>query len=445
MNGFNVTKMSRSGNLKSTGLVGSSFRPPLRLIATEIDKERLNMLRWLGLLFCVWTSLLGLAPHACGQSISDGSVTVHYFRAEGCPHCEDAGRFLRRLAADDPRIVIQDYEVELDEAGREAFTKVTESLKLTQMSVPFIVVGEWAIMGYHRDEWTGAEIERRINVCLVTACPDPVGALLTQGRLPEAANVTVVVTSLPEEIAIPLLGKVQTATLSLPALTIVLAALDGFNPCAMWALVFLLGMLLGVENRKRMWTLGLAFLAGSGLVYFLIMTAWLNALLAFGMLIWIRIAVGLVALGGAAYNLYDFFANPEAVCHVSGSPGRRQIMERLKKMALTERLWPALVGVVLLAIAVNLIEFVCSAGIPAVYTQLLTMTLLPLWQYYAYLLLYIIVFMADDILIFGAAVTTLQLTGFGTKYARACRLLGGVILGAIGLALLFKPEWLTFK
>ena len=121
------------------------------------------MRRWLGLLLCVWTSLLSLAPHVRGQSISADSVTVHYFRAEGCPHCEDAGRLLRRLAADDPRIVIQDYEVELDEAGREAFTKVAESLKLTQMSVPFIVVGDWAIMGYHRDEWTGAEIERRIE------------------------------------------------------------------------------------------------------------------------------------------------------------------------------------------------------------------------------------------------------------------------------------------
>jgi hypothetical protein len=213
----------------------------------------------------------------------------------------------------------------------------------------------------------------------------------------------------------------------------------------MWALVFLLGLLLGVEDRKRVWILGLAFLAGSGLVYFVIMTAWLNVLLTFGMLAWIRVGVGLVALGGGAYNLYDFFANPEVVCHISQSGSRRQILDRLKTMALEERLWPALVGVVLLAVAVNLIEFVCSAGIPAVYTRILTLTALPLWQYYAYLLLYIAVFMADDILIFGAAVTTLQMTGLGTRYARASRLLGGLILVAIGLALLFKPQWLSFR
>lgn len=405
----------------------------------------LNLRKWIGLLLCVGASLLVFSPHGRAQSGSGDSVTVHYFRAEGCPHCEEAGRFLRRLAANDPRIVIQDYEVELDETGRELYTRVIESLKLTQVSVPFVVVGDWAIMGYQRDEWTGAEIERRVAACLAAECPDPVGHLLTQGSLPENANVTVLVTSLPEEISLPFIGTVQTASLSLPVLTIVLGALDGFNPCAMWALVFLLGMLLGVEDRKRVWILGLAFLAGSGLVYFLIMTAWLNMLLAFGMVVWIRIAVGLVALAGAAYNLYDFFANPEAACHISESGNRRQIMERLKKMALKERLWPALVGVVLLAIAVNLIEFVCSAGIPAVYTQLLTLSFLPLWQYYAYLLLYILVFMADDILIFGVAVTTLQLTGLGTQYARASRLLGGLVLGAIGLALLFRPQWLSFR
>lgn len=135
--------------------------------------------RWMGLFVCIEASILVLAP------LAGGSVTVHYFRAEGCPHCEDAGRFLGRLAAEDPRIVIQDYEIEFDETGRELFTKVIDALKLTQMSVPFIVVGDWAIMGYHRDEWTGAEIERRIATCLVMECPDPVGRLLTEGSLPE--------------------------------------------------------------------------------------------------------------------------------------------------------------------------------------------------------------------------------------------------------------------
>jgi hypothetical protein len=103
-----------------------------------------------------------------------------------------------------------------------------------------------------------------------------------------------------------------------------------------------------------------------------------------------------------------------------------------------------MIGVLALAIAVNLIELICSAGLPAVYTQVLALTPLPAWQYYGYLLLYNLVYMLDDIALFAIAATTLQLTGFGARYARASRLIGAVLLAAIGLMLLFRPQWLAF-
>ena len=249
---------------------------------------------------------------------------------------------------------------------------------------------------------------------------------------------------MPETIKLPLVGEVATSALSLPALTAILGAVDGFNPCAMWALVFLLGLLMGEKDRKRMWILGLTFLFGSGLVYFLIMAAWLNVLLAIGFATGIRVAVGVVALGGAAYYLYDFVANPDAACEVSHTGERQRILGRLRRFALEERLWPAVLGVLLLAIAVNLIELVCSAGIPAVYTQVLALTPMAAWHYYGYLTLYIVIYMLDDVAVFAVAATALQMSGFGTRYARANRLVGGVILAAIGLMLLFRPEWLMF-
>jgi hypothetical protein len=98
----------------------------------------------------------------------------------------------------------------------------------------------------------------------------------------------------------------------------------------------------------------------------------------------------------------------------------------------------------LLAIAVNLIELVCSAGIPAVYTQVLALTPMPAWQYYGYLLLYNVIYMLDDVAVFAVAALTLQISGIGARYARASRLVGGVVLAAVGLMLLFRPQWLAF-
>ena len=104
----------------------------------------------------------------------------------------------------------------------------------------------------------------------------------------------------------------------------------------------------------------------------------------------------------------------------------------------------ALVGIVVLAFAVNLVELICSAGLPAVYTQVLFLSNLARWQYYFYILFYIFIFMLDDLLIFFIAMTTLRLTGLTTKYSRWSHLIGGILMLIIGLLLIFKPEWLMF-
>jgi glutaredoxin len=384
--------------------------------------------------------LLLLAP-ACAAV--PPSVTLHYFRADGCPHCEHAGEFLKRYAGD-ARIEVREYEVKYDPIGRERFVKVVEFMRLDDAGVPFILVGDWAVIGYRSDAWTGAAIQAQVARCLKQSCPDSVAAILAGQPLAAPLRLAEAGPLLPEKLRLPLFGEVATATLSLPMLTVALGALDGFNPCAMWALVFLLGLLMGTQDRRRMWILGLTFLFGSALVYFLIMAAWLNVLLALGYVAWIRIAVGLVALGGAAYYLHDYVTNPDAACEVSHVGTRQAALARLRRFALEERLWPAMIGVLALAIAVNMIELICSAGIPAVYTQVLALTPMPAWQYYGHLLLYNLVYMLDDIALFAIAATTLQLTGFGARYARASRLIGGVVLAAIGLMLLFRPQWLAF-
>jgi hypothetical protein len=45
---------------------------------------------------------------------------------------------------------------------------------------------------------------------------------------------------------------------------------------------------------------------------------------------------------------------------------------------------------------------------------------------------------------FAVAALTLQMSGIGARYARASRLIGGIVLASVGLMLLFKPQWLAF-
>ena len=193
-----------------------------------------------------------------------------------------------------------------------------------------------------------------------------------------------------------------------------------------------------------MWVLGGLFILTSGFIYFLFMAAWLNLLLFLGSLLLIRVVIGLVALGGGAWYLREFVLNKEEVCEVTAPEQRQRMFQRLRALAQERSFALAFLGILALAFLVNLVELICSAGIPAVYVQILTMSGLPAWQYYGYMLLYILVFMADDLVVFVTAMTTLRIAGLTAGYSRASHLIGGVVLVIIGALMLLRPEWLMF-
>ena len=250
--------------------------------------------------------------------------------------------------------------------------------------------------------------------------------------------------AIPEKLPLPLVGEIEIKYLSLGLVTLIIGLLDGFNPCAMWVLVFLINLLLGMEDRRKMWILGGTFIAASGVIYFLFMTAWLNFLIFVGFIVWVRIAIGGVALLAGFYNLREYFTSRAGVCKLEAGAGRKKRLERIKEAVHSRKFWLALGGIILLAIAVNLVELICSAGFPVIYLQILSLNKLPFWQYYLYMVFYIIMYMLDDMIIFVAAMITLQLLGVGTKYKQASNLVGGVLMLILGLLLIFRPDALMF-
>jgi glutaredoxin len=367
---------------------------------------------------------------------------VYAFVADGCPHCEEALEFLSQQARNDGTLRVHRLEVTRSADNRRLLAAVAPRVRADPSGVPFVVIGEQAFVGYHDDTSTGREYLAAIDACRRMPCPDLLGEART-GAAPDA-SLQPPSRAPAERIAVPLLGEVSLRGLSLPVLTIVLGAIDGFNPCAMWTLVFLIGLLLGMQDRTRMWALGTAFIAGSAAVYFLFMAAWLNLLLFLGTVIWVRSAIALVAIAGGLYYLREYVLNPEAACKVTAPEGRQRVFRKLKELASERNFLLALGGILVLAFAVNLVEAVCSAGIPAVYAQVLAANALPTWQYYAYIGLYVVVFMLDDLFVFVVAMKTLEFTGLGARYTRAASLVGGILLLALGVVMLLRPEWLMF-
>jgi glutaredoxin len=373
---------------------------------------------------------------------NDKRVTVYLFWTVGCPHCLHEKEFLAALERRDQGLKVVSLELTARRENLELLQKVGKLMNADVSGVPFTVIGNRYIIGWQDETATGRAIETAIGEARRQAAPDVVAGLLTApgpARPHRADKPTV-----PETLTLPLIGQVNLKYLSLGAITVIIGALDGFNPCAMWVMVFLINLLLRLNDRKKMWVLGTAFIIASGAVYFLFMTAWLNILIFLGFIFWIRIIIGGVALVAGGYNLKEFWTDTAGACTLSHGARRQRTMDRLKETVSHPNFWLALAGIVLLALLVNMVELICSAGFPVVYLQILSLTPMPFWQYYLYLLLYIAIFMFDDIIIFVAAMVTLQLAGATTRYKRFSSLIGGILMLLIGALLIFKPGWLMF-
>ncbi|MDD5547840.1 MAG: hypothetical protein PHN74_03030 [Candidatus Pacebacteria bacterium] len=377
---------------------------------------------------------------------------VYFFWSIGCPFCAKEKVLLQKIIAQYPSVKIHDFELSQNKENMDLLQKIGALTKIEISHVPITIVGTNYFPGY-QEYLNPNPIETRIVQCVKDGCPDSLGQVINKIKNPNSltsssgeqnGKSSTTPSGSVQKIKIPLFGEVPLASLSLPVLSVVLGGLDGFNPCAMWVLLFLISLLLGTHDRKKMWLLGGAFLVASAAVYFIFMAAWLNLIIFLGFIFWIRALIGLVALIGGGLNLKKFFEFKQDTCEVMGENKKLTVIDKMKAIIQKQNLWFALIGIVALSFSVNLVEMVCSAGLPVIFTQILAVNHLAWWQYGFYMFIYIFMYMLDDIIIFTLAMITLQMSGMTSKYARYSHLVGGVLMVIVGLLLIFKPAWLSF-
>ena len=238
-------------------------------------------------------------------------------------------------------------------------------------------------------------------------------------------------------------GHVSASRLGLPLFTLALGLLDGFNPCAMWVLLFLLSLLVRLRDRRRMALVAGTFVLASGAVYYAFMAAWLNVFLAVGMSEPLRWTLAAVAVAIGAINVKDFFAwgrGPSLSIPAAAKPG---LVARMRRVLAADALPASLVAVAILAVLVNFVELLCTAGIPAIYTAVLVQHQLGAAMHYAYLALYIAGYIADDTLMVVAAVLALGSGRLSERAGRALKLVSGLVMLALGGVMALRPEWLA--
>lgn len=378
---------------------------------------------------------------------ADGTPTVrlYYFFSPTCPHCQAAAPFIDELKARWPWLEVRKYAVKDNRANAKFYYETALSLGTKALSVPGFVFCRQVLIGYDTADTTGAEIAKALEACHERRLASPAA---TEAPAAAGAPATGAATSLAEQSAgttinLPFVGMVDVKAFSLPVLTVVLAGMDAFNPCAFFVLLFLLSLLVHARSRTRMAIVGGTFVLFSGLVYFVFMAAWLNVFLIAGELRIITVIAGLLALTVAALNIKDFFwfkEGPSLSIPESAKPG---LFRRMRGIVATGNLGPMLVSTVLLAIVANSYELLCTAGFPMVYTRVLTLAQLETWQYYAWLAVYNVIYVIPLLAIVIVFVRTMGARKLSESEGRVLKLVSGFMMLGFGLLLLLAPQLLT--
>lgn len=353
-------------------------------------------------------------------------LQLYFYWTQTCPHCKEARPFVEAIPATRPWVALHSLELTRHPEHARQYEEMAAQLGQEAVSVPALLFCGEMHVGWESAETTGAEIAWRLDDCHARLLAGGVVAGLTGGKL-----------------SVPILGEVDPKHFSLPLLTVAIAGLDAFNPCAFFVLLFLLSLLAHQKNRKRMLLIGGIFVLFSGLMYFAFMAAWLNLFQLLGNLAWVTIAAGALAVLVGVVNVKDFFAFERGVTLSIPESRKPDIYRRARAILGADNL-PALVAAtVFLAIAANFYELLCTAGFPMVYTRLLTLSELPPAGHYLYLALYNLIYVVPLVLIVLAFVRTMGARKLTERDGRLLKLLSGSMMLELGALLLVAPEWLN--
>ena len=384
----------------------------------------------------------GVLNGECFYKEEKKQVNVYLFHSNTCSHCKAEIEFLNEIQKEYENLKINLYEINDVKENKELMINIKEKLNIDSPMVPFTVIGDYYYIGYNDGVKDGIKnlIEKYTSEEQYDVIKDIIDGKDVSNFKIKNGEINKIST---------VFGEIDPAKVSLPILSVIMGAIDGFNPCAMWVLIFLITMLFNMENKKRMWALGITFLVTSALIYLVFMFVWLGvATKLLTTISWLKLLIGLIALIGAFINLKGFIKSivkKDAGCEVVDNSKRKKIISKIKKYTSEKSFILAMLGVMLLAISVNAIELACSAGLPVLFTNVLALNDVNFIEKCIYIFIYIFFFLIDDIIVFFVAMFTLNIKALSTKYTKYSHLIGGIIMLIIGILIIFKPEWLMFN
>jgi cytochrome c biogenesis protein CcdA len=380
---------------------------------------------------------------------AETKTPLSVFVKKNCGHCEAEKEFIKELEQNRSDFEIFYYEI-TTEVGKQKFLEFTDMEKILK-ATPITLVGNNIIEGFYTNDTTGKTIEMLLDLSCgkktlnideyLAAGGSNGGVKRIQDNGPEQEECSD--DSGKFLVNIPFYGAVNLKSFSLPTIASILGFIDGFNPCAMWVLVTFLIVLIQIGDKKRMKQIAGLFIISEAIMYFLILNLWFTTWDFIGLDQIITPIIGLVAIGGGIFFLWEAKKN-DGTCKVTNLEQRKKTHNKIKDLAARPMTIATAIGVIGLALSVNIIEFACSIGIPQTFTKILELNNLSFGANQGLIFLYTLFYMVDDLLVFGLAIWSFQHLNLATKYSRWCNIVGGILMIILGLILIINPNMLRF-
>lgn len=401
------------------------------------------------------TAIAGQPSTSVTSTASSSVVHLYFFGREDCHNCQLEKKFVDQTFAGNPEVEVVFFDTNNDPAAKDLFDRITTANGLSKVT-PLTLVGGKIIQGYDSDSTTGETIKRGVEQALdgkdfnVEYYTNLVEVLKGGAGCDESSGALICKTDTVDKndlaINVPFLGVIHPEEYSLFTLASILGLIDGFNPCAMWVLVTFLLILMQIGDRKKMlYTAGL-FLVAEAVMYYMILTAWYKTWDFIGLDKIVTPLVGALALGSGFFFLWRWYRsrNKPLTCDITSFEQQNTIEKKIRTLIQSPMTLGVAVGIIGIALSVNIIEFACSIGIPQVFTKVLELNKLSFWSYQWYMFVYIVGYMADDIVVFGFALWGIDKMYASEKYSKISTLVGGVLMLLLGVMLIAFPNILVF-
>ncbi len=380
------------------------------------------------------------------------TVRIEIFERDNCNHCRAEKKFLNQLQKERGDLIVVFHDIG-DPIHKGHFLELTELEGIPKVT-PITIIDSIVLQGFDTEKTTGKKIRALVDNAKGQTQYTFEEFILAGGSSHietsagtcniDGEEIGCAIDDVNYWVTVPFIGPVDVQKYSLPILSVILGFVDGFNPCAMWVLVLFLTILMEAGSRKRMFQMAGIFIFAEAVMYYLILNVWMTAWDFVGMDAIVTPIVGLVAISAGLFFLYKFYKEDTA-CKVGSLKSKRRTSEKIKAYATGPMTIITMLGILMLAFSVNIIEFACSVGIPQTFTKILDIGGLTWAGKQMYNAMYIFMYMVDDLIIFGIAMYSFDRIGLTThKYTRASHLIGGTIMVALGLILLINPNLLVF-